>query len=567
MLRIEIGLTALLALVAFICPDLWDPWFRKVERGFAVLARRRRLSLMFVGTLALALRVALLPIQQVTEPVIHDEFGYLLAADTFAHGRVTNPTHPMWEHFESFSIIQQPTYQCFAQPAQGMLLAVGQAVFRHPFWGVCLSMGVMCAAITWMLQGWMSEEWALLGGLLAILRIATFSYWANSYWGGAAGAIGGALVLGALPRIRASQRVRAAMAMAVGLVVLANSRPYEGVVFGVPIAFALFAWIFSRRPAEWRILVRRVIAPVCMTLIVAGIGMSYYFFRVTGSPFRMPYQIERETYAVAPYLLWQPPRPVPTYRHLEFQRMYAEDDVRNFELAHSRIGLVLFGALRIARIWAFFFGPALSLPFLMMTFALPFGFAWGQIQPDTRFLIILVGFFFAGLLAESYFEPHYAAPATCAFLALTLMAMRRLQTWEPRGRRAGTALNRAVVIACLLSFVVRGVAAGCGWELARSDAPAWHQVGPHSFGRAALVARLNQLQRKQLIIVRYSSHHEVFEEWVYNDADIDGSKIVWAREMNTAENARLVDYFRDRQVWLLQADGQPPKLIPWSSAN
>jgi len=274
----------------------------------------------------------------------------------------------------------------------------------------------------------------------------------------------------------------------------------------------------------------------------------------------MPYQIERETYAVSPYLLWQHPRPVPAYRHLEFERMYAEDDVRNFELARSRMGLVLFGTLKITRIWSFFFGPALSLPFLMMAFVLPFGFTCRQIHADTRFLIIVVSIFFAGLLAESYFEPHYAAPITCVLLALTLMAMRRLQAWEPNGRRMGVALNRAVVVACLLSFAIRGVAAGRGWELPRSEAPAWHQVGPQSFGRAALVARLKRLPGKQLVIVRYTGHHEVFDEWVYNDADIDGSKIVWARELDAAENAKLVDYFKDRQVWLLEADEQPPKL-------
>lgn len=473
----------------------------------------------------------------------------------------------MWEHFESFSIIQQPTYQCFAQPVQGMLLAIGQVILRHPFRGVWLSMGMMCAAITWMLQGWMQEEWALLGGILAILRFATFSYWANSYWGGAAGAIGGALVLGAWPRIRSSQRVRDAVVMAVGLAVLANSRPYEGVVFSLPIAVALFAWIFSRQAPAWRVLVGRVIAPLCAVLIVAGIGMGYYFFRVTGDPFRMPYQIERETYAVSPYLLWQHPRPVPAYRHLEFERMYAQDDVRNFELARSRMGLVLFGTLKGARIWAFFFGPALSLPFLMMAFVLPFGFTWKQIHADTRFLIILAGVFFVGLLAESYFEPHYAAPMTCVLLALTLMAMRRLQTWEPNGRRVGAALNRAVVVVCLLSFVVRGAATGRGWELARSEAPAWHQVGPKSFGRAALVAKLKELPGKQLVIVRYTRHHEVLDEWVYNDADIDRSKTVWAREMDASENAELVDYFKDRQVWLLEADAEPPTLSPWRPWN
>src|SRR5438445_6763423 len=243
---------------AFAFPSAGSRWLGILARRFSVFARHRALSVVAVGLLALALRAALLPILPIPEPIVQDEFGYLLAADTYAHGRLTNPTHPMWIHFESFSILQKPTYQCFAQPAQGMILAFGKVAFGHPFWGVWLSIGMMCAAITWMLQGWMPEEWALLGGVLAILRFATFSYWANSYWGGAAGAIGGALALGAWPRIRSSQRARDAVIMALGLAILANSRPYEGVVFSLPIAVALFVWIFSRRAPERRLLVPSV---------------------------------------------------------------------------------------------------------------------------------------------------------------------------------------------------------------------------------------------------------------------------------------------------------------------
>jgi hypothetical protein len=551
LLKLEALLTVLALVVAFTAPTLGGQWFERCERVFGRIAQRRGLSVLLVLLTSLGLRAVFLPLLPIPEPIVHDEFGYLLAADTYAHGRLTNPTHPMWVHFETFSILQKPSYQCFAQPAQGMILALGKVVFGHPFWGVWLSVGIMCAAITWMLQGWLPPEWALLGGALAILRFGVFGYWANSYWGGAGGAIGGALVLGALPRIKASPQVHDALLMGLGLAILANSRPYEGFVFSLPVAIALFAWIIGRNRPQIQLSWRRVVLPLALVLSLTFAGMGYYEWRVTGSPFRMPYQIERETYAVVPYMLWQHVRPEPVYHHAIIKKMYAED-AAGFRDARSLVGFLAKAVIA----WAFFLGPVLTFPLLMLVFVLPRDFSWRNIDRSTSFLLLVLGTLIVGSSLETYYGPHYSAPATGLVLGLVLLSIRQLRQWTA----SGVFLSRAIPLVCILSFVARAGAAPLRISLNEFYEFAWHQKGAPSFGREAIQKKLQQTPGEHLVLVRYAPEHRLFDEWVYNDADINHSKVVWAREMDGTENDELTDYFKERQVWLLEADETPPRL-------
>src|SRR5439155_1662842 len=112
---------------------------------------------------------------------------------------------------------------------------------------------------------------------------------------------------------------------------LANTRPYEGFVFSFPIAVALFVWIFGNRmlgknPPTLHIALRRIFLPAGLVLAIATAGIGYYFWRITGSPFRMPYSVERQTYAIAPYFLWQPLRPRPVYYNSVVEKMYTGDE-------------------------------------------------------------------------------------------------------------------------------------------------------------------------------------------------------------------------------------------------
>jgi hypothetical protein len=515
---------------------------------FGRLAARRWLAIGVVGVFAFCANAAVSLLVRVPAPCITDEFSYLLAADTFAHGRLSNRTHPLWVHFESIHIIQRPSYASKYPPGQGLVLAVGKVVGGHPIVGVWLGTALACAAICWMLQGWMPPRWALLGGLLAGLH-PTILGWTQTYWGGSLAACGGALVIGAVRRLAQRPRTVDSLLLALGMAILANTRPFEGLVLSLLALGILGLRLATTRVPAKRGVMAQIAFPALALLVVTAAAMGFYNARITGHPLRMPYMVHEGAYAVAPPFLWQDPRPVPIYSHKAMRDLFTGSVLATHTNQRRLASLLRYAGMKLYCMLLTFYPDSVMLVALL---ALPL--VWRRWWPRAATGVLVV---FAGiLLTETWLYSHYLAPVFGVALLLEFEALRRLWTWRLRGRRVGRVAVCGFALVWAASFVTGAV------HLADSDGP--EGVKTLFNRRAELAEQLLREGGRHLILVRYARDHNPHIEWVYNGADLERSPVVWAREMDPARNRTLLDSFHDRKAWLLEADSRPIRVVPYA---
>jgi len=472
----------------------------------------RWLACALVAATSLACSIAARALRGPSLPHSHDDYAYLLAADTFAHGRLANPPHPLAAHFETMHVLQSPKYVAKFPPGQGVVLVPGLV----GAWLVCAA---ACAAIWWALRIWFTPSQALLGGMLAAIH-PTMLVWSSTFHGGGIAALAGAMLLGALASSPAGQaasrrlaggtpagqpagRRRAELA-GIAIALFAYSRPYEGLVFTIAVLLIL-------RP--------RPLVRIGVVALLGLVPLGIYNYGITGNPFVLPYTVYEHRYDPTPNFLWESPRRVAPEPNLEMATVYRDFYAGHWTRIHERMDLEVHAKLQVIGyaifgrpetwLWWLLFVPLLAIP-------------WALQQRRARLLSsVLLLFAFAPFSIVWWMQMHYLAPVTVVVVALAVMLLKEL-------RVGAIVVVAAFAINSGANFVKYVRSRDPGNEPARQEIA--RRVGPG----------------KHLIVVAPDAF-----DFVYNGADIDGQRVVWARDLG--DNRALLAYYRDRRAWRVRA--------------
>jgi hypothetical protein len=516
---------------------------RRAHRARAMkLAERTGWSMLLLAVLPIALRLALSRHSVAPVGSGADDFGYIFLADTLRHFRLANPPNALPQFFEQLFLLQRPTFSAMFPLGQGLALALGWIIFGHPWAGVLVSIGALCALCYWMLRAWTTPGWALAGGVLAVMEFGPLSYWTNCYWGGAMSAIAGCLVFGSLPRWNERRRGRDAALLGAGLALQFLTRPFE---FFLLLASVLLFLARSRGAMK--------------TLAIAGgmlaVGTGIVLAQnkaVTESWTTLPYMLYRYQYGI-PATFTLEANPVP-HRALNSEQdldYKAETAIHGDgpETAAAYFERLLFRA----RFYRFFLFAPLYLALLAFSATIR---EWRFVWVAATLVIFALGSNF-----YPYFYPHYIAAAACLFVLMSVIGLERLNRL-----RGGSAAGTALFCLCAAQFLFWYAVHADGSKnamLFASRYETWDFINyGDPQGRIGVETQLAHMPGQQLVFVRYGSEH-MFQEWVHNAADIGSAQTVWAHDLGTTENEELLRYFPSRSAWLLEPDANPPRLTPY----
>lgn len=526
--------------VLVVTPQSWLAALASFARRFPILFFRG-LRTRWLTAVAIVLGVLLLNITYAAlarEPSanIHDEFAYQLAGQTFAAGRLTNPSPPFSEHFESFHILVRPTYQAKYPPAQGLVLAFGQSLMSADYWGVWFSHAAVGVAIFWMLLQYLPHRWAAAGAFLFVLSDRLVIFWGQTYWGGAVPAIASGLLFGGFGRfIRDPDRV-GAVALGCGAGLFLISRPFEGFFACLCVIVGLaVSWRSRRGPRPRRI---------SQTLLVAAIGFApfaAFFFAynqaVTGSPVKMPYVLWSEQYG---FTVRGPNDsgndPEPTSSFLDYQQDYFEQQTYRYHWTYPLRKFVY--KLRP------FYLPGLTLLALGGFRKIRSHGGWTPLAATIVGLAVILAIPTGG-------SPHYLAPVAAP---IALAVISGIRTLGCRLRRFRPGVAYIIVFVGVWSGIIRVVFL---WP--NSDYAAGTSVDILRQGLAAVAT-----ENADKAIIFWNTGGKIRgADVVYNGPTPLQQKVIWARYLGQKKDAELMAAIPDYQPFMLSMEAGRTKLKPY----
>jgi len=478
-------------------------------------------------------------------PDDHDEYANLLQAETFAKGRFSTPTHAFYQHFESFHILQNPTYASKYPPGQAFFLFLGIKLFGHPWYGVLLSCMIMASCLVWMIKGYFSTRWAFWAGIFIVLRFALWNYWSSSYWGGAVAAIGGALIFGALPRLKSEKKADvliSSLCFGLGLAFLSQTRIFEGLLLSIIPGIYLLKLIYQNVNAKKWNKATTLLLPAALVLIFNFSLSAFYNYKITGDPLKMPYSLHADQYSIQPPFLFLDQREnPPIYNHEVFVRQYSGWEIIEIFSVKDYIRLKRRHFVRFIRF--FYYWPFLiALCFLFIN------------RKDIEIPYWTFLLFCAHILFTSWYHPHYFAPVLAVYYLMLIQSIKYLIHHN----------NQIIRWIARIGIPVFMVITFADSRFFATSIPGYiNGTQEYVNKKQKIIDELNQANSKHLILVKYNDDHKLHEEWVYNGPDLDESKILWARYMSEEKNDSLKSYFKDRKSWLIHADDAVVRLLEY----
>jgi hypothetical protein len=395
--------------------------------------------------------------------------------------------------------------------------------------------------------------------MLTVVEFGPLNQWMNSYWGGAVPAAAGCLVFGSLPRLRATHgRMIYAILLGIGLALHVLTRQYETIFLAASVVLYFLPELRNRQ--ELRTLARA--APAVALAALAALGITLVQNRqVTGSWTTLPAMLSQYQYGVPASLTFQahavPHRTLTPQQELDYtmQRSFrgnTPETIRSYLLRLE---------YRVRYYRFFFLVPLyLALPAFLANVR-HFRFAW---------VVLSLVIFALGVNFFPAFQFHYVAAIVCLFVLACVTGLERLSRLTIRGLPVGLNLAQLIVFVCIAHFLFwygMHLFDNQPFSLALRQYETWNAIDHGDpGGRVAVQEQLTRVPGKHLVFVRYWPQHIFQQEWVYNAADIDDARVVWARDLGAAEDEKLRRYYPDRTVWLLEPDARPPKLTPCDPA-